>query len=78
MRRKKHKHTRKTVAFYKVHYGFKEPFKVCVVACVAMWVALAERGEGATSSWRARHPSESCRAQVLLDGNFLHATLQSK
>jgi hypothetical protein len=28
MRRKKHKHTRRAVAFYKVHYGFKEPFKV--------------------------------------------------
>ncbi|WIA30019.1 hypothetical protein OEZ86_000116 [Tetradesmus obliquus] len=39
MRRKKHKHTRRSVSFYKVNYGFREPFK------------------------------------VLLDGNFLHATL---
>mmetsp|Transcript_8856 Transcript_8856/g.18923 ORF Transcript_8856/g.18923 Transcript_8856/m.18923 type:complete len:269 (+) Transcript_8856:108-914(+) len=39
MRRKKHKHTRRAVGFYKVHYGFHEPYK------------------------------------VLLDGNFIHATL---
>lgn len=28
MRRKKHKHTRRAVAFYKVNYGMREPFKV--------------------------------------------------
>jgi len=28
MRRKKHKHTRRAVAFYKVHHGMREPFKV--------------------------------------------------
>lgn len=28
MRRKKHKNTRRTVQFYKLHYGFREPFKV--------------------------------------------------
>lgn len=28
MRRKKHKHTRRSVAFYKVHHGFREPYKV--------------------------------------------------
>jgi hypothetical protein len=28
MRRKKHKHTRRTVAFYRLSYGFHEPFKV--------------------------------------------------
>jgi hypothetical protein len=28
MRRKKHKHTRRSVSFYKVNYGFREPFKV--------------------------------------------------
>jgi U3 small nucleolar RNA-associated protein 23 len=42
MRRKKHKHTRARVAFYKIHHGFREPYK------------------------------------VLLDGNFIHATLESK
>jgi hypothetical protein len=28
MGQKKHKHARRTVAFYKLHHGFKEPFKV--------------------------------------------------
>eukprot|EP00775_Hariotina_reticulata_P012758 gene12758-12887_t len=28
MRRKKHKHTRRSVAFYKINHGFREPFKV--------------------------------------------------
>lgn len=28
MRRKKHKHTRRAVKFYKIHHGFREPFKV--------------------------------------------------
>jgi hypothetical protein len=28
MRRKKHKHTRRTVSFYKINHGFREPFKV--------------------------------------------------
>lgn len=27
MRRKKHKHTRKAVGFYKLSFGFHEPFK---------------------------------------------------
>ena len=27
MRRKKHKHTRRAVAFYKLSYGFHEPYK---------------------------------------------------
>jgi hypothetical protein len=29
MGRKNDKRTRRTVSFYKVHYGFREPFKVC-------------------------------------------------
>lgn len=28
MRRKKHKHTRRAVKFYKIHHGFREPYKV--------------------------------------------------
>ncbi|KAF8069611.1 UTP23 [Scenedesmus sp. PABB004] len=28
MRRKKQKHTRRSVSFYKINYGFREPFKV--------------------------------------------------
>lgn len=28
MRRKKHKQTRRAVRYYKVHYGFREPFKI--------------------------------------------------
>eukprot|EP00798_Chlamydomonas_sp_ICE-L_P000343 gene343-1718_t len=28
MRVKKHKHTRRAIGFYKIHYGFHEPFKV--------------------------------------------------
>jgi U3 small nucleolar RNA-associated protein 23 len=28
MRRKKHKHTRRSVSFYKINHGFREPFKV--------------------------------------------------
>ena len=28
MRRDKHKHTRRAVRFYRVHHGFREPFKV--------------------------------------------------
>lgn len=28
MRRKKHKHTRRTVKFFKIHHGFREPYKV--------------------------------------------------
>jgi U3 small nucleolar RNA-associated protein 23 len=28
MRRKKHKHTRRAVQFYKINFGFREPFKV--------------------------------------------------
>ena len=43
MRRKKHKHTRKTVAFYKVHYGFKEPFKVEVLRSM-LCLAVGARG----------------------------------
>ena len=31
MRRKKHKHTRRSMAFYRVNYGFREPFKVCLL-----------------------------------------------
>lgn len=42
MRVKKHKHTRKAVQFYKINYGFHDPYK------------------------------------VLLDGNFVHATRESK
>lgn len=42
MRRRKHKHARRSMAFYRVQFGFREPFK------------------------------------VLLDGNFLHATLAAK
>lgn len=34
MRRKKHKHTRRSVSFYKINYGFREPFKV--QTCVAL------------------------------------------
>lgn len=41
MRRRKHKHVRRAMAFYRLHFGFREPFK------------------------------------VLLDGNFVHATLAS-
>lgn len=41
MGRKKHKHARRTVSFYKIHHDFREPHK------------------------------------VLLDGNFIHATLES-
>ena len=33
MRRKKHKHTRRAVNFYKINFGFHEPFKVR--ACLA-------------------------------------------
>ena len=28
MRRKKHKNTRRTVKFFKIHHGFREPYKV--------------------------------------------------
>lgn len=35
MRRKKHKHTRRNVSFYKMHYGFKEPFKVRALPAVS-------------------------------------------
>lgn len=28
MRRKKHKHARRAVRFYKINSGFKEPYKV--------------------------------------------------
>lgn len=38
MRRKKQKHTRRTVSFYKVNYNLHEPFKVCL-----QHVGLAER-----------------------------------
>ena len=28
MRRKKHKHTRKAIQFYRINHGFRPPFKV--------------------------------------------------
>ena len=28
MRRKKHKHTRRTLRFYRINFGFRPPYKV--------------------------------------------------
>jgi hypothetical protein len=80
MRRKKHKHTRRSMAFYKVNYGFREPFKV--------------GGGGGAWRWRETRPRAGRRSaclhracpraapppvpQVLLDGNFIHATMAAK
>jgi len=83
MRRKKHKHTRKSMAFYKVNYGFREPYKVC---WGVVWAALCPWLPCALCPCNSKHQHQhspdptqpNTTRQVLLDGNFLHATLAAK
>jgi hypothetical protein len=107
MGQKKHKHARRTVAFYKLHHGFKEPFKVRarVSRCVCPRSARRWRRRRRRTSARAARPSvlllllllllwarapkrglsrapnaplTLLPAQILVDGNFMHATLGAK
>lgn len=68
MRRKKHKHTRRAVSFYKLSYGFHEPYKVYWTSCIAS--LIKKMNKGFTLHWLLM--------QVLLDGNFVHAAITSK
>lgn len=68
MRRKKHKHTRRSVAFYKVHHGFREPYKVSKDKVYAF--LRSGLVQTLNKQWWL--------LQVLLDGNFIHATLGAK
>ena len=76
MRRLKHKHTRRTVKFYKIVHGFREPFKVCRdvdfdgQACKCAEVV----------NWKSSQV-ESSKVnvlQVLIDGNFVKAVQESR
>lgn len=89
MGQKKHKHARRTVAFYKLHHGFKEPFKVGV--CWTSTLATAAQARARAPSLVASFGPHTLpppphtplttpprKKQVLVDGNFLHATLGAK
>jgi hypothetical protein len=87
MRRKKHKHTRRSMAFYKINFGFREPFKARRAAARTPARSLAaRRGQKLSGRQRPRNalaaqspvPAPDRPVQVLLDGNFLHATLAAK
>ena len=57
MRRKKHKNTRRTVKFFKIHHGFREPYKVLFGA-----VKLAVKQRALGSQAASPSTSHSLRA----------------
>ena len=65
MRGDKHKHPRRAVRYYRVHHAFREPFKVSTPAPRELDLLLMAQ-------------AESGPAQVLFDGNFLHALRLSR
>ena len=93
MRRKRHKQTRRGMRFYRINFGFREPYKVCVwsgVEAKETTEATAIRGgppppppEHRVLAPRALTPASPFPAslpppQVLLDGNFVHALRETK
>ena len=91
MRRKRHKQTRRGMRFYRINFGFREPYKVSAER------AECEGAESGGPRRRARRrrrpdkeapsrrhptpthpPSHSHHSQVLLDGNFVHALRETK
>lgn len=62
--------SRRTVKYYKLHFGFREPYKV------QLWLGI-DWLEGPGLSPLDLAPTCSL-VQVLLDGNFLHAITQLK
>jgi hypothetical protein len=91
MGQKKHKHARRTVAFYKLHHGFKEPFKVGMGRAPSPATTTAPppspRRRSRARALVAPHahsrppillPTTPQNQQILVDGNFLHATLGAK
>ena len=92
MGQKKHKHARRTVAFYKLHHGFKEPFKVrrkcgqrrrrgAAAAAADTYAPPALRSSSSSRTTQPPIPPpkrQNNNTQILVDGNFLHATLGAK
>ena len=73
MRRKKHKHTRRAVKFYKIHHGFREPYKVCTVLGCSIFVAVSTMNIGPHTPYH-----RASFLQVVLDSSFVHGLLQAK
>jgi hypothetical protein len=73
MRQKKHKKIHRTLTFLKISHHFKEPYKVrCMTAAAA-----AVHGLSTTHSLLIFH-AVLATMQVVLDGNFINALLQTK
>ncbi len=67
MRRKKHKHTRKTVRLFRIQFGFRQPFKVLQGHLPPLYAL----------NWHAVSYKPICTLlQVLVDGNFIHGMQQ--
>jgi hypothetical protein len=79
MRRKRHKQTRRGMRFYRINFGFREPYKVCVSGANLRrrppTAGLRMRDAVTLTRSPLTHPHPT---QVLLDGNFVHALRETK
>lgn len=85
MRQKKHKKVQRTITFLKVTHQFREPFKVrppvpqWQAACTAELPVPAHYAIVVANDTYSALLTRVCWCmQVVLDGNFINALLQSK